>query len=85
MDYECICGKVTKSARGLTLHKKSCKVFKDSLDVVEDAKVVEVTNELSEDVKRQIDKLMDARNCCYDAKAKYELEYRIVELGGKLR
>jgi uncharacterized C2H2 Zn-finger protein len=71
--WECKdCGKEFKTERGLKLHVNKCTAPKK-----------EETKELSDSVKRKIDKLIDAKNSCLDAEHKHKIEMEIKELKGQ--
>ena len=77
--YECSkCGKEFKSEKGLKIHDSKC-IVETQIEAVEEENTVEV----SDSIQRKINKLIDAKNSCYDAEYKYKLEQEIKQLKGQ--
>lgn len=72
-----VCNREFKSKRGLSMHSNNCV---EPEQIPEEVFVVDTDNELSDAAMRQIAKLEDAKNSCYDAKTKHELEMKIMRL-----
>lgn len=78
--YKCEqCSKEFKSATGLKRHKSYCK--QQEPEVVEEVKNdMETKEELSDNIVRKINKLLDARKSTWDAKARHEIDIEIARL-----
>ena len=87
------CGREFSKQQGLTRHSKNCKpeeveeteeVVSNEVEAKQESNSKPerglVQENLSEDIQRQIKKLTDAKNSCYDAEAKYKFEQEIKRL-----
>ena len=83
--YKCEqCGKEYKSTRGLVNHRKECEPIEEQPAIEEVASnEVDKGQELSDNIRRKLDKLKDARSSTWDAQARYEIDLQIKELLGK--
>jgi len=75
------CDKEVKTESGLKRHMNSCKA-----KTVEDEVIVEETisepSDVSTELQRKIDKLMDARKSIFDAEGRKKIELEIKRISG---
>ena len=75
------CDKEVKTESGLKRHMNSCKA-----KTVEDEVIVEETisepSDVSTELQRKIDKLMDARKSMFDAEGRKKIELEIKKISG---